>query len=228
MPRSEESSNQSGACSSSLQARTTFGQSFCETWPLRSLSPEIRARQAMKRWASSTSDISSEKKATGRFVLDRDVLGDVGDQRALAHRRAGGDDDQVARLEAAGDRVDVAEAGGGAGQLELAGRELLEPVDLVVEDLGEHAEVARLLFVGDVEEQLLGSLGELARFAVALVDPALDLLAGAEQAAQQRVLLDDLRVVLGVARRRDLRRQLGDVVLAARRPRSGCAGPAPR
>jgi hypothetical protein len=65
MPRSEESSNQSGACSSSLQARTTFGQSFCVTWPLRSLSPEIRARQAMKRWASSTSDISSEKKATG-------------------------------------------------------------------------------------------------------------------------------------------------------------------
>ena len=65
MPRSEESSNQSGASSSSLQARTTFGQSRWETWPLRSLSPEIRARQAMKRCASSTSDISSEKKATG-------------------------------------------------------------------------------------------------------------------------------------------------------------------
>ena len=76
-------------------------------------------------------------------------------------------------------------------------------------------EVARLLVVGDLEEQLLGPLGELARLAVALVDPALDLLAGAEQAAQQRVLLDDLGVVLGVAGRRDLRRQLGDVVLAA-------------
>ena len=69
MPRSEESSNQSGASSSSLQARTTFGQSRWETWPLRSLSPEIRARQAMKRWASSTSDISSEKKATGLLLL---------------------------------------------------------------------------------------------------------------------------------------------------------------
>ena len=135
MPRSEESSNQSGASSSSLQARTTFGQSFWATWPLRSLSPEIRARQAMKRWASSTSDISSEKKATGMLVLHRHVFGDVGDQGALAHRRAGGDDDQVAGLEAAGDRVDVAEAGGGAGHLGLAGGELLEPVDLVVEDL---------------------------------------------------------------------------------------------
>ena len=148
-------------------------------------------------------------------ALDRDVFGDVGDQGALAHRRTGGDDDQVAGLEAAGDRVDVAEAGRRAGHFDLAGGELLEPVDLVVEDVSEDAEVARLLFVGDFEEQLLGPLGELARLAVALVDPALDLLAGAEQPPQQRVLLDDLGVVLGVAGGRDLRRQLGDVVLAA-------------
>ena len=67
-------------------------------------------------------------------------------------------DDQVAGLKAAGDRVEVAEAGGGAGQLGLAGGELLQPVDLVVEDLGEEAEVAGLLLVGDVEEQLLGAL----------------------------------------------------------------------
>jgi hypothetical protein len=52
-----------------LQARTTFGQSRWETCPLRSLSPEIRARQAMNLCASSTSDISSEKKATGRSRL---------------------------------------------------------------------------------------------------------------------------------------------------------------
>ena len=160
--------------------------------------------------------------------LHRHVLGDVGDDRALAHRRPRGDDDQVAGLEAAGDRVDVAEAGGGAGQLELAGGELLQPVDLVVEDLREQAEVARLLFVGDVEEQLLGPLGELARFAVALVHPALDLLAGAEQPPQQRVLLDDLGVVLGVAGGRHLGGQLGDVVLAARLLDLRCAGPAPR
>ena len=69
MPRSEESSNHSGASSSSLAARRTFGQSRWETLPLRSRSPAIRARQAMKRWASSTSDISSEKKATGSPCL---------------------------------------------------------------------------------------------------------------------------------------------------------------
>ena len=70
--------------------------------------------------------------------------------------------------------------------------------------------------MGDFEEQFLGPLGEFARFAVALVDPALDLLAGAEQPPQQRVLLDDLGVVLGVAGGRDFGGQLGDVVLAAR------------
>ena len=38
----------SGASVSSLQALSTFGQSFV-TWPLRSLSAWIRAREAMKR-----------------------------------------------------------------------------------------------------------------------------------------------------------------------------------
>ena len=168
-----------------------------------------------------------EREEGDRLVaLDRHVFGDVGDQGALPHRRAGGDDDQVAGLEAAGHRVDVAEAGRGAGQFDLAGRELLEPVDLVVEDVAEDAEVGGLLFVGDFEEQFLGPLGELARLAVALVDPALDLLAGAEQPAQQRVLLDDLGVVLGVAGGGDFGGQLGDVVFAARLRRSCCAGSA--
>ena len=39
------------------------------TCPLRRRSEEIRAREAMKRCASSVSDISSEKKATGRFAF---------------------------------------------------------------------------------------------------------------------------------------------------------------
>ena len=112
---SEESSIHSGACSSAWQAFTTFGQSSRATWPLRSLSPGIRAWLATKRWASSVSDISSENSATGLAVLDRDVLGDVRDQRALAHRGPRGEHDQVRLLEAAGDVVEVAEAGRRAG-----------------------------------------------------------------------------------------------------------------
>jgi hypothetical protein len=60
----------------------------------------IRARLAIKRWASSVTDISSEKSATGRRWSDRDVLRDVGDERALAHRRPRREHDQVRLLEA--------------------------------------------------------------------------------------------------------------------------------
>ena len=85
-----------------------------------------------------------------------------------------------------------------------------------IEDLVDAAEVARLLLVGDLEQQLLGALGQLTRGSpVSLVHPGLDLLAGSEQPPQQGVLLDDLGVVLGVAGRRDLGGQLGDVELAA-------------
>ncbi len=67
-------------------------------------------------------------------VVDRRVLGDVGGERALAHRGPGGDHDQVAGLEAAGELVEVGEAGRHAGEPHVLARELLELVDLLVED----------------------------------------------------------------------------------------------
>ena len=150
------------------------------------------------------------------LLLHRHVLGDVGHPGALSHRRAGRDHDQVAGLKAAGDAVDVAEARGRARELGLAGGELLQPVDLVVEDLVDAPEVACLLLVGDLEQQPLGVLGELARLAVAVAHPLLDPLAGAEQPPQQRVLLHDPGVMGGVADSGHVRRQLGDVVAVAR------------
>ena len=66
-PRSEDSSIHSGLASRSLQTSSTRFQSRSPTLPLRSLSLGIRARLAIRRWASSDSDISSEKNATGRF-----------------------------------------------------------------------------------------------------------------------------------------------------------------
>ena len=45
-------------------AASTFGHCSGFTRPLRSDSPLILAREAMKRWASSPSDISSENRAT--------------------------------------------------------------------------------------------------------------------------------------------------------------------
>ena len=49
-----------------------------------------------------------EREQRDREAGERGVLGDVGDQRRLAHRRARGEHDQVAGLEAAGQVVEVA------------------------------------------------------------------------------------------------------------------------
>ena len=69
----------------------TLGQSFWETWPLRSLSPE-HARAAGDE-ALSELDLGhlQREEGDGLAALDGDVLGDVGDQRRLSHRRAGGE-----------------------------------------------------------------------------------------------------------------------------------------
>ena len=111
--------------------------------------------------------------------------------------------------------VEAAEARRRAGHLRLAAGQLLEALGLVDEDLGDRAEVAGLLGAGDVEEQLLGLLDQLLRLALARVDRLLDPLRGAEQAPQHRVLLDDLRVVAGVAGDRRARGERRDGLAAA-------------
>ncbi len=99
----------------------------------------------------------------GALGVQRDVLGDVRDQRRLAHRRARREDDQVARLEAAGDLVEVGEARRRARHRDALARELLPLADLVVEDLADLPEVLLAVVVRDLEHRLLGVLDELAR-----------------------------------------------------------------
>ncbi len=151
----------------------------------------------------------------GLAGLHRDVLGDVADDRGLAHRRPAGHHDQVSVLEAAGEGVQVPEARGGAGDAALAGGEGLELVDLVGEDGADLAEVGGLLLVGDLEQEALCLLDHLRGLAVAVGDRLLDRLGGGVQPAHQRVLLDDRRVVLGAAGSGDLGGEARDHVLAA-------------
>ena len=80
------------------------------------------------------------------------------------------EDDQVAGLEAAGDRVEVGEAGRRAGERLALGRELLPLADLDVEDVPDLAEVLLAVVVGDLEDRALGALDEVAGLAVVAVD----------------------------------------------------------
>jgi hypothetical protein len=58
-------------------------------------------------------------------------------RRALAHRRAGGQDDQVLGLQPGGEPVEVVEAGGEAGDLRALLGELLDLLERVVEQVAE-------------------------------------------------------------------------------------------
>ena len=68
-----------------------------------------------------------------------------------------------------------------------------------------------------VEDDLLGAVDELDRLAGPVEAEPCDVVAGADQPAQRRHLADDARVVGGVRRGRDERRQLVDALLAAGR-----------
>ena len=141
-------------------------------------------------------------------VLDGRVLGDVAHQRALAHRRAGGDDDQVARLEAAGDLVQVLEARRRARQRGAFDRQPVQLVELLVQHLLDRAEVLLAVVAGDLQHRLLGLLDQLARRGLVAEHALLDFVGGAQQAPQQRVLAHDLRVAAGVPGGRHDARQL--------------------
>ena len=125
------------------------------------------ACEAMKRWASSVSDISSENRATGlpyltaAFSAMLVTSADLPiDGRAAMH-------DQVAGLEAAGELVEVLEARTGVPVTSRPSREIsLEPVELLVQDVVDRPQVARVLVVSDLEQRrlrLLHELGGIAR-----------------------------------------------------------------
>ena len=115
----------------------------------------------MKRWASSISDISSEKKATGFRCLmatfsamsQTSVDLPIAGRAAITIRLPGWKPPVLSSRSRKPDGVPV--------MSEVAAGERLELVDLVVEDLADLAEVAGALLVGDLEQQALGLLDQL-------------------------------------------------------------------
>ena len=135
----------------------------------------------MMRVASCSDDISSEKKPTmpplavvmGSVRLRlaaigaRDIEGDIGGERGLAHARAPGDDDEIGGLQAAHHLVEVVHAAGDAGQAALALPGLGGHVDGAGQGLGEAVEAAFVApGLGDGVELALGLLDLHARAGV--------------------------------------------------------------
>jgi len=134
----------------------------------------------------------------------------------LAHAGAGGHDDQLALLQAAGDAVQVGEAGVQAGEPALAAAQVVDALDggaqLVLE--GHHRAGAAL--AAHLEDAVLGLVEHQLGLLLLAVALAQDVAGGADEAAQQRLAAHDGGVVLGVGGRGDPVGELAQVGVAAR------------
>ena len=137
-------------------------------------------------------------------LLDRRVLRDVEREARLADGRAGGDDDQVARLEAGRQRVEVGEPGPDAADLAAVGVQVVEPVVGVVEERLERAEAGVDALLADREQLRLGAVDGLLDLGRVLVADAGDATGRADEVPQDRLALDDPGVLRGVDGRRRL------------------------
>ncbi len=129
------------------------------------------------------------------------VLGDVRDQGRFTHGRSCRDHDEVSGLEASRQLVEVLEARRGAGERLAFLGEAVQLVELAVEDVVDRLEVLLAIVLRDLEHGLLGPLDQRAGRAVAGHDARLDLVRGVQQAPQERVVANDLRVMADVPRR---------------------------
>ncbi len=94
--------------------------------------------------------------------------------------------------------IEVEEARGDAAQLAAVGVEVVEPVVGRVEEVLELGEAGRDAAVRDLEQLRLGAVDRLLDLGRVLVADAGDLAGGADQVPEDRLALDDPRVLDGV------------------------------
>ena len=120
-------------------------------------------------------------------------------ERRLPHAGPRRDDDQVARLEAAGQPVDVAVALTDAGDVGAGLVELRDPLEALLQERLDVAELGRDPALRELEDDLLGPVDEPAASPGRSQPELRDLAADADEPAQGRHLADDLRVVAAFA-----------------------------
>ena len=135
-------------------------------------------------------------------LLERHVGRDVEANAGLAQAGSRGHDDQVRGMEPRGHPIELREAGLDPGDERLAVGDLLDRlVDRGHQRL-DRLEAGPELPPGDLEDLLLDVFQDLLRRVLALVAARHDLVGDLDQAAQRRLLLHDLGVVLDVGRAR--------------------------
>ena len=179
------------ASPSRVIARLTFCQSESLSWPVRIRWASTRASEA-KQPLGELEVAHLEAEQERRPAQDRtDVREDPEREARLAHRGARAHDREAGRLQAEQDVVEVREARRGPGDVALA--PLLDPVDRLVQQLAERADALGVAALGDVEDHLLGRVDDRRDVVGRAVGEVGDLAARADEAPQDRELLDDRR-----------------------------------
>ena len=186
------------------EPRPVVGRELAGAQPLR-LDLRLAAHQALRHLGLR----HLEREHPDRDALAHGhVRGHAERERRLPHRRARGDDDQVARLEAGREPVEVAVAGRRAGDVDARLVERRDALEALLQQLVDVRELAADALLREVEDDLLGAVDEITRLAGTLPAEAGDLAAGTDEAAQRRRLPHDPRVVRGVRGRGDESREL--------------------
>ena len=204
-----------GASDRAFIAGARRAKSISSRKPVRSRCESMLATLESSRRTSCSLLISRLNTPDAAALGHGGVLGDVEGEAGLPDARAGGEDDEVALLEAGRQRVEVGEAGPHAADLAAVGVEVVEPVVGVVEERLERAEPDRHPPLADVEQLALGPVDRLLDLGRVLVADPGDLAGGRDEVAQDGLALDDPGVLDGVDGGRGLVRQARQVRAAA-------------
>ena len=134
--------------------------------------------------------------ADGFSVIDGGVLGDVHGERGFAHGRARGKNDEIGLLKAAGHFVEIGVMGFEAGDALAALEKRVDGAEGVADDILNALEAFADTLLGEGEdggfgvvEDLVGGLGLLAGLGDGVIG-------NADEAAQDRLVADDVNVML--------------------------------
>ena len=153
--------------------------------------------------------------ADGLAGVDRGIERDVEHEARLPHRRPRGDDDEVGFLEARRHLVELDEAARDAGDEPALRLQLLDHLVALVDHVADADEPGPQPVLGDLEDRPLGLVEQIVGVLFGVVRAAEDFRRRLDQPAERRLLLDDLCVVLDVARSRHAVGERRDVGRAA-------------
>ena len=121
-------------------------------------------------------------------LLDRGVLRDVEHERGLSHRRTRGDDDEIRRLEARRELVEIGEAARDAGDGLAAALQRLDALHRRPDQLLDAREALQPALLADLEDLLLRVVEQLVGRRAPLERLADDRRRHLDEPAQQRLL----------------------------------------